>query len=179
MGHDVTALIGSADSLCELSDLFGSPEPTELAPGLFIVPLDETRLDLLSDDAAPTYEGFTHLNAALEAALLAKVGSADVLYVETQYFGGAGCQGAALLTGGRVDWREIAVTRREPAGRLSWFRRAFRSGEVSKPQQPSRTPINQGLSALGVRPGADRDEFDSVGLGRFRSLSDLGVPEQD
>lgn len=37
---------------------------------------------------------------------------------------------------------------------------------------PDQASINQALAALGVRAASDRDEFDVIGLGRFRSHPD-------
>jgi hypothetical protein len=66
-----------------------------------------------------------------------------VVYAEAEFFGGVGEQHAVL-------WRrgEGTVLDAEPG------------------------PINAALRALGVRGTGDRDEFDSVGLGRHRTTQE-------
>jgi hypothetical protein len=68
---------------------------------------------------------------------------APILYAEAEFFGGVGEQHAVLWQGG-----EGTVLDAEPG------------------------PINAALRVLGVRRTGDRDEFDSVGLGRHRSTQD-------
>ncbi len=78
--------------------------------------------------------------------LLARMSrSAVVAYVETDYFGGAGTQAAAV-------WRD---------GVLAWG-----------PEKASPGPINGALRLLGARAREGTDEFESVGLHRFRSNED-------
>lgn len=78
--------------------------------------------------------------------------AADPLFalVETNYFGGTGSQAAAVYRGASVvmppEGTEIG---RGPVG-----------------------PINRALRALGVI-ASGRDEFDTVGLGRYRDFYDL------
>ena len=73
------------------------------------------------------------------------------MYFETDYFGGAGCQGAAV----------------------------FRSGAtVFGPKSAEHGPINEALSLLGVRCVAPaHDEFETVGLHRHRRTDDWLKPE--
>lgn len=66
--------------------------------------------------------------------------------IETDYFGGTGDQAAAVYCGGRT---------------------------LMEPRRAAIGPINQALQHLGVRAGPFLDEFDTVGLGRFRTLEDL------
>ena len=79
------------------------------------------------------------------------------MYIETEYSGGMGAQGAALFAGGILQWKQTASTNNQPVRLLS------------------KTPISRGLAELGVPPSLNRDEFDCVDLVRFRSLKDLGL----
>jgi hypothetical protein len=45
--------------------------------------------------------------------------------------------------------------------------------------EPGETSINEGLRKLGVMKDDKMDEFDTVGLGRYRSNSDLFENEED
>jgi hypothetical protein len=159
MGHDITALIGQRRSLERLAEQFGPPASTELAYNLVIMPLGRLRLDLLKERPATVYEGFGYLCSGVEAGVIAGVGTEPVLYIETHYFGGTGYQGAALFKDGELLWRDAtSISRRSDIGlQLS--------------------PISRGLAELGVARTPGADEFDSVGLQRFRSNEALGLSE--
>ena len=66
--------------------------------------------------------------------------------IETDYFGGRGDQAAGVY---RDDW------------------------EVMAPAVGAVGPINEALRHLGVRASPGLDEFDTVGLGRFRDFYGL------
>jgi len=73
--------------------------------------------------------------------------------IETDYFGGTGSQSAAVYRG---------------------------SCEIMSPSstgiargRDSKGPINHALKMLGVLPHRGLDEFDTLGLGRFRDFDDL------
>ncbi|HEY7426084.1 MAG TPA: hypothetical protein VH682_17775 [Gemmataceae bacterium] len=66
--------------------------------------------------------------------------------IETDYFGGQGGQAAAVYRGDR---------------------------EVMAPAVGAVGPINEALRHLSIRASAGNDEFDTVGLGRFRDFDDL------
>jgi hypothetical protein len=66
--------------------------------------------------------------------------------IETDYFGGLGDQAAAVYRG---------------------------DSEVMVPMSGASGPINEALRVLGVRRAVGMDEFDTVGLGRFRDFDDL------
>jgi hypothetical protein len=158
MGHKITALIGSRRALSRLIEQFGPPATTELIEGLVIMPLGNLRLDLLKEAPAPIHDGFAYLSSEVEAGIVAGVGTEPALYIETEYFGGTGAQGAALFADGKLMWRRTIST--EDTGTIV-----------------AKTPISQGLAALGVRSAGGQDEFDTVGLSRFRSLEELGLFE--
>jgi hypothetical protein len=171
MGHSITALIGTRQGLGRLIEQFGPPAPTELSHGLIIVPLGELRLDLLTEQQSAVVPGFAYLNSSLELGISARMGEDNVVYIETNYFGGTGSQGAAFFSDGRVVWKQS-----EPV-KLRWEgRRTPLARFLSKLRKEKfKSPINRGLAALGVRASPGLDEFDSVGLGRFRSLETLGL----
>lgn len=161
MGHRITAIIGSGAALAGLADRSG-PAPTALPFDLVIVPLGPARLDMLAQENGPPHDGFAYLGPALEIALARAVGTGPALYIETDYFGGRGTQGAAWFAGGEAGWRDAE---------------AHEDGGEQAAARPGGTPISRGLAELGVRPPAEGDEFDAVGLGRFRSMRALGLDE--
>jgi hypothetical protein len=78
--------------------------------------------------------------------------SGPVAYVETDYFGGAGDQAATGWSGGQ------RVLRRARAG---------------------VGPVNAALRWLGVQPSGFQDEFETVGLGRYRETGSWLVEAAD
>lgn len=160
MAHFITAVIGTQPVVARIVNAAGCPTPTELPFGLCIAPLGHEQIDRLTgDEPWALHEGFMHLSTKLEAALLEAVGDMTLAYVETDYFGGAGSQAAAVMTKG-----EVLLRAANPVSR--------------KPPQPG-DPINTALRALGVPAAPGEDEFDAIGLGNFRTLETLGLEEPD
>jgi hypothetical protein len=176
MGHCINALIGTPRALSELAERFGAPAPTELEFGLVILPLDEDRLDALATSTQATYAGFTYLTPAMGEAIAGAAMHGALIYIETEYFGGTGGQAAALIEGGGIGWLDSETDFPEdqqssPAITIPTFLRP--------PDVPVKSPINRGLAALGVPRDENRDEFDRIGLVRFRSLEALGFEYDD
>lgn len=70
-------------------------------------------------------------------------------YVEADYFGGVGTQFA-------VVWRAGAIV----------------FGPAVQPERAPGSLISQALRLLGASSGGHVDEFDAVGLGRYRDVDD-------
>lgn len=160
MGHYIRAVIGSPDAVERVVVAANCPAATTLSQGLVIAPLGHEQIDALTKLKPGEYAaGFGHLSEGLKAALLAAIGSHKIAYVETDYFGGTGSQGAAVLDRGTVT-----------------FESAIQIGPArSRPDDP----INTALRALGVKASAGRDEFETVGLPGFSDLESLGIVEED
>ncbi len=77
---------------------------------------------------------------------------AAVAYVETEYFGGMGTQAAATYIAGVPT----------VAGR--------HTNETGV--ETDSLAINEALAAIGVRRKGQMDEFDTIGLGRYRHTED-------
>lgn len=121
-----------------------------LAQGFELIPATHAVLDAIDASTAekrsPAIDGFVHLTGGL-AMLLAELSQlGPVAYLETEYFGGIGSQAAAAFAAG------------EPA---------FLQGETE-----TQSPINEALKVLGVIRGHFADEFDALGLGRYRQMDD-------
>lgn len=174
MGHHINAVIGTRTTLAEIIRVVGSPDPTPLLFDLVIVPLDEARLDALSMSVEPAYEGFTYLKPAMARAIGRLASAGQALYIETDYFGGMGAQGAALIQDGALIWQRTQSNLR-PEKQASWLSTLLRAPK----KLFDKTPISEGLARLGVTASANEDEFDSVGLSRFRSLEALGLEVWD
>lgn len=171
MGHHINALIGTNEALNSLVARLGPPAPTELSFGLVIIPLDEQRLDDLAISIEPAINGFTYLTPLMAQRIAAAL-SGPTLYVETEYFGGIGGQSAAYFENGQLTWWGAESTETPSAG-------SPLAELYEKTSKGGKSPINEGLRRLGVVRSHERDEFDQVGLRRFRSLEDLGIEYPD
>ncbi|HEX8625091.1 MAG TPA: hypothetical protein VF782_08425 [Allosphingosinicella sp.] len=172
MAHCINAIIGTRRALARLIERFGPPPPADLPFGLVIVPVNEQRLDWIAISAERPLRGFTYLTQAMAEQIGAAIGDGRALYIETEYFGGSGGQAAALFEDGSLSWQGIDPDIDPPAS-PSWAARLLR------PPAVARSPISEGLSRLGVPASAEEDEFDQVGLHRFRSPEDLGLDSGD
>ncbi len=74
--------------------------------------------------------------------------SKTVAYIRTDYFGGFGDQSAILYVNGKEIY----------------------NGDT---ELGSGSPINEALKLLGVERSSDNDEFDTIGLGGYRSNDDF------
>ena len=155
MAHQIQALIGRPEVLEVLRERFDAARRAPLAQGYEMVPATSALLEAIDAGCPPAARaadvaGFVHLGGGLVPLLLELSGLAPVAYIETEYFGGVGTQAAAAYANG------------EPA---------YIQGELEiGPLEVG--PINEALKILGVLRGHSIDEFEAVGLGRYRSMDD-------
>ena len=159
MAHSVKLFVGPLLVLrpfLEVSDHAGIYALTPDA-SLFVVPYsDELQDDIHGANGTGEWlEDGPRLSTgdmtfAARASATAKIG-----YLETEYFGGAGEQSAALWAGGQLV-----------LGPLSLHVDGYGAG---RPR--SLWPINAVLRGLGVETDGRMDEFDAIGLGNYRSNS--------
>ncbi|MDO8902146.1 MAG: hypothetical protein Q7V15_12410 [Phenylobacterium sp.] len=158
MGHSINAVVGPIETLANIAATAGCPTPTELPFGLAIAPLGHEQIDKLTGlEISEIANGFKYLSPALERGLIAAADGGAFAYIETEYFGGIGSQAAAIFSDLLPPIR-IADT------------------EADAPAQPD-SPINLALRSLEVSASPGQDEFDTVGLHRFRDLEALGLDE--
>lgn len=127
----------------------------ELAQGIWMVPLGRSaRVELGGPDPGAS-EGFWSLTSGIEALARHASLAGPVGYLEAEFFGGIGTQAA-------VAWWDDKVLV-DPA-----------SIELGGPDsvELAKSPFNQVLRRLGVLRGEAIDEFDAVGLNRYRSTED-------
>ena len=146
MGHFVTGLIAKPNLLGSFARRHSLHQPVELAQGLALLPLRDQDIDsILAPPHTGHADGFTYLSEQLQVELAAASDDGEILYFETEYFGGAGAQGAAVFSKGAL---------------------------VFGPTAAEKGPINEALRMLGVTAGSTRDEFAAVGLDRHRHTED-------
>lgn len=143
MGHCVTGIISSSPAVDSI--LHSSPGlvAIPLVNGLSLIPLDDDALDSVAGDYSQTAAGFNYLSPSLAAFLADHSHHAALVYFETEYFGGDGTQAAAAYR----DGHSLSLS----------------SGDGA---------INRAVGCLGVTRHGTLDEFDYVGLSRYRHTSD-------
>ena len=147
MGHFVTGLIATQPVLQKFAARHMLHPPILLTPDLAILPLADESIDTFVIAPQGDYRpGFSYLSERLVSLLSEASNEGTIMYFETEYFGGSGTQGAAVFAAGVF---------------------------VLEPESAKLGPVNRGLALLGVRtqPPA-RDEFETVGLHRHRSVED-------
>jgi hypothetical protein len=150
--HDVKGLIAQRDALIQLVHRIAAAVVCELPQGFGLLPItDDLRQALQSrpvDVATLPPTPLPELFPELHALALAISDMSPVVYVSTEYFGGAGGQDAAAWQG-----RALVFS---PASR-GYDRREWPDSSIS-----------QALRTIGVAATAGEDEFDALGLGRHR-----------
>ena len=151
MGHAITAILGLQPVLEAFARRDRLPPPVPAKGGVWLLAMTDDAIDCVV--AAPVGEpaaGFRYLFRGLVDRMQALSVRSWIVYVETDYFGGSGGQGAM----------------------------AFRDGEiVYGPKAADRHCINEALAVVGVEivlPA--RDAFETVGLDMHRSTEDWLPP---
>lgn len=115
----------------------------------YLIPLTDELFDelqtLFQSDKSESHSEFWKLSSAVESFGKALWAEGPVVYVETEYFGGVGKQAATVWDEGK---------------------------QLMSPQKADIGSINEGLKFIGVVCESEFDEFDSVGLGRYRNNED-------
>lgn len=165
MGHSINAIIARLSLLEKFASSWEGIRLVRLEQGFALLPATSRFLDALdgrySSSEGRKFEGFVHLRGGLVAVLQELSRQGPIAYVETDYFGGVGSQSGATFVDGEPVVIEV-------------------ESEV-RPVPRSIGAINSALRALGVMRTKSSDEFDAIGLGRFRSMDDWeddGTPER-
>lgn len=109
------------------------------------------KLDSILDDKKSKIK-FTELGEGILATTkLSKNFMTDktVAEISTDYFGGMGDQSASLYVNGKLSF------------------------SASDQIDPSSEPINEVLRLMGVKKKGNMDEFDTIGLGKYRANRDF------
>lgn len=146
MGHYISGIVAKIDSVREFASTSGLHAPALLTGGLGFLPLSDDHLDMLFPVQGPFDDAMTYLPDALKAALSEMSSGGPVAYIETEYFGGQGAQGATVYNHGQC---------------------------VFGPITNNAGPISEAMRLLGVTasPG-HHDEFEAVGFCRHRNNED-------
>ena len=153
MGHFIQAFIGARHSLEKIKQDYGASEVFDLKQGLSILPLIDPLYDSIPDEEDTNLidERFQFLTPKIVKLLAEHSSNTSTGYIETDYFGGQGSQGAILARAGKIIYGP-------------------KIGDGS---------INEALKLMGIQKASSLDEFDTVELGRFRSNEDFVVKTLD
>ena len=147
MGHCIQGIIAktTAISVAELPD--GWPTPVALSQGYSIIPMFDAVLDgIAKEQGDGVFDGFTFLDGNLQERLKLFSKGFSLVYLETDYFGGNGSQGAIACESGQI---------------------------VFGPESGKIGPINKALSRIGVSRSWTLDEFDALALGKLCGMDDF------
>jgi hypothetical protein len=147
MAHFITGLVGEPTLLGKFAASTSLHKPCTLAQGFAFLPLrDEDIDDLINQPQTEFSEGFNYLSKQLSLVLAEVSEEGTFAYIETEYFGGDGAQGAVVFTHGAITFG---------------------------PKSAEAGPINEALRMLGATvPAPYSDEFEAVGLQRHRNTED-------
>jgi hypothetical protein len=148
--HDVKALVAQFAVFEGVSSRFPAIVMCTLAQGFVLVPISrplEKQLLALAPEKTDSLVPDMLPGVATLAAELSAHG--PVAYVSTEFFGGAGGQGAVVWDKGNFVFTRTDSTDKT----LAW----------------PNSPVSQALRAIGVIAAEGKDEFDTVGLGKHRS----------
>lgn len=154
MGHSIRGFVARPETLQAIRARFPSAKLVGLDAGFALVPGTEA-LIVEIDAADPAGERMARsidflFDHPAMLRLLADVSArGPIAFVETDYSGGRGAQAATACVDGKI----VASKERQGEG----------EGEAR--------PINHALRAIGVARAPGEDEFDTVCLGRFRSMA--------
>jgi hypothetical protein len=153
MGHHIRGFIAPVDDLRRAAAELPGARVVPLAHGYGFLPVTD---QLAGDDESAPFEHLERLTARLGAWAEAMSVAFPLAYIETDYFGGDGCQAAVAWAGGRVGFGPLQTSDRWVDGKYT-------------PTPLLDGAINQAVRFIGADRGSVRDEFDALGLGRHRS----------
>ncbi len=143
MGHHVTGVIAKAETCRALSKRWSDQAICSLSQGFALLPLDYQNLRFVRvSDTSGVVDEFVYVTPDLIATLCDASQGIEFAYVETEYHGGTGGQGALLFQDGKLTFG---------------------------PEWADAGPISTALRKLGVtKSDQDFDEFEAVGLSQLR-----------
>jgi hypothetical protein len=156
MGHHLRAVIGNAQPVAQFALGWAHARLVILPQGFALIPvtgeLREELIEAFAEDLASPHGELVRLSTALERAVCDASHGARLAYIETDYFGGRGTQGA-------IGWENGEVA----CGPLS--------------SSPNVWPINTALAWMGAAAHTESDEFDALHLGNYRDTDTVAERE--
>jgi hypothetical protein len=146
MAYVISAFVARIPTLEAIAQRYQNAVVVPLAQGFGLIPITHAlRQEIHADDAARLYEFYEFTEPIQKIAVNASPLS-SIAYIEAEFFGGDGTQAGIVWQQGQVIFEPLL------------------SEEIGV--------IDQVLRTLGVQVGADHDEFDALGLGKYRDTED-------
>jgi len=149
MGHFIHAIVAPAETADAIAECWPELPRLDRGNGYAVFPVDAKLIDeKITPDKTPTVTGdeFMLLTDGFRRMLQSLSDGGQLAYVETEYFGGAGGQGALVYR----DKEQILMPMFSESGM-----------------------INKALRLIGIRRGLLADEFTVVGFAEVRNNDGL------
>lgn len=143
MGYILYAFAAKEEILLPIQKVYLQAKLVKLEQGICLIPMTGELYDQINDfTISEDINGFVYLTTNIENQILKAIGNHSIAYIEAEYFSGNGGQKAII-------WKDNK--------RLSVF-------------PDNQDAINKVLQFLGVTADKRKDEFDTIGLGRYRNM---------
>lgn len=161
MGHCLRAIIGPRSTVLAFAGRWSRADLVPLPQDFAFVPLSpalhEDIVELTAVEGPSNFSEFLELSIAAVQAIAQDSQHGPLGYIETDYFGGIGSQSAAIWERGQLTFGPLKQT-------VNW------SGDEYVRTPTGQGPINQALARMGAWPRRGMDLFDTLGLGKYRSV---------
>lgn len=148
MGYTIRAVLAKEEIFAPPPAWIADSRVIPLAAGISMIPFSSKLCEQFGPEERPllydSYDIFLHLPEGLVPELQALSAGGTIVYVESEYHGGSGEQQAM----------------------------AWKDGKVLMAPEESRNAINSALWHLEITSEPGKDRFDTLGLGRERSVDD-------
>lgn len=151
MAHSINGIITSFKYIGELPHVI-------LVGNYHLIPFTNRYGANYVDKPIPPYEEFTK---AIKKRIKDLSFHGKCAYIETDYFGGTGVQISETWEDGKkIDGPLISYD-------------GIKNTQTGEQVKVVENAINQSLQNIGIYRHEDKDEFDSIGLGKYRSYNDI------
>ena len=145
MGYSLFAFVGKQPELQTIAGKCKNAKVIMLKQGIGIIPLSRDLYDEINNfESSDEVESFIYLNSNIQTRILELIKTGVIAYIEADYSGSIGEQQAILWNDGT---------------KIMHYKNRLGA-------------INSILKRLGVSASNGMDEFDTVDLGRNRSVDD-------
>lgn len=161
--HCIRAIITLEPMIDHIEKDWIKAKKVSLSQNIALIPitleLGEDIDELIAKGSEMAFQPFYYLSKSLHFLLKERSHRSILGYVETDYFGGVGSQSSILYQDQRVELGPLTTETVWDENRREY---------VHHPE--GKRAINQVLRRLGVWRVHGADEFDSIGLGHYRSF---------
>ncbi len=162
--HCISGFIGKEEIIRAFTDNWVEAKLVTLYQGLAIIFLTRKLYDDIEELANSKLdidysEFFMYLSPSIYEILVQESRIGKLAYIETDYFGGCGSQSAILFENSKIKIQPIKTE-------TLWDEKTY--NYYHKPE--GEKAINVVLKELGVYKVKGKDEFDSIGLGKYRHM---------